>query len=406
VRDEDCVRFLQWALPRLGLRWEGFRRPRRQVCRRIDRRRRELGLADVEAYRGYLEAHPEEEDLLDRLCRVTISRFYRDGDVFQGLERSVLPELARRAAARGRRVMEAWSAGCASGEEPYTLALVWALALAGRFPGLELVVLATDVDEAVLRRAEQAVYGLAGLRDLPPAWRERAFDPEDGRFRLRRELRSAVRFLRHDLRRGAPDGPFDLVLCRNLAFTYFGPELQAQTASLLSACLRPGGALVVGARERLPEGAKGFLPWSGVRGAYRRAAASGEEAPLDSHRRAVGGDPHSSGGRHHHSPVGLDHGLPVGLHPGAVVGLHRGGAVGHNAGLVVDGGPGPAEHLGPHAVSSVQAGGVGAGHPGAVVGLHPALPVGEDGGSVEGRHLRPAQGDNTASAPGYHPGPV
>src|SRR5918999_3370615 len=112
LTDVDCVSLLQWALPRLGLRWEGFRRPRRQVCRRIQTRIRELGLDGVAAYRTYLEAGPDEWPVLERLCRVTISRFYRDRGVWDVLRAELEP----------RRI---WSAGCASGEEAYTAALVW-----------------------------------------------------------------------------------------------------------------------------------------------------------------------------------------------------------------------------------------------------------------------------------------
>jgi len=101
MTDQDCVRFLQWALPQLQLRWPGFRRVRRQVCKRIDRRLRTLELADLAAYQEYLSHHSEEWRYLDALCRITISRFYRDREVFQRLERQVLPELARNARARG-----------------------------------------------------------------------------------------------------------------------------------------------------------------------------------------------------------------------------------------------------------------------------------------------------------------
>src|SRR5438477_9810042 len=121
----DCVEFLQWALPRLRMRWDGFRKVRRQVCRRIERRSRELGLTDLAAYRDYLERRPDEWARLDALCRVTISRFYRDRETFAALEQEVLPALAR-----GGAEIEVWSAGCASGEEPYTLALLWKLELA------------------------------------------------------------------------------------------------------------------------------------------------------------------------------------------------------------------------------------------------------------------------------------
>lgn len=101
MRDEACVRFLQWCLPPLRKRWPGFRKVRGQVCKRIDRRLRQLGLAGPDPYRAYLETHPEEWAVLDGLCRVTISRFYRDRDVFDVLGEEVLPTLAEAARRHG-----------------------------------------------------------------------------------------------------------------------------------------------------------------------------------------------------------------------------------------------------------------------------------------------------------------
>src|SRR5215216_2117445 len=174
MTDAECVVFLRWALPRLGLRWQGFRRVRRQVCRRVSRRIAELGLAEADAYRAYLEGIEEEWDVLAGLCRVTISRFWRDRAVFEGLRDEVLPELGP--------ALSAWSAGCASGEEPYSLVLAAAEARVG------IHVIATDVDPVLLERARRACYQESSLRDLPAHLRTRAF--EDGC--LRREYREPV----------------------------------------------------------------------------------------------------------------------------------------------------------------------------------------------------------------------
>ena len=175
MKDNDCVQFLQWALSQLHMRWQGFRKVRRQVCKRIQRRLDELELGTERDYRAYLQAHPEEWQMLDRLCRVTISRFYRDKQVFAFLARAVLPELARGSLARGERTVTLWSAGCGSGEEPYTLALLWELALKSSFPELEVRILATDSDPNMIRRAQEARYSASSLQDLPTAWRGVAF---------------------------------------------------------------------------------------------------------------------------------------------------------------------------------------------------------------------------------------
>jgi chemotaxis protein methyltransferase CheR len=272
---DECVAFLQWALPRLGLRWAGFRKVRRQVCRRVARRIAELGLADHAAYRAHLAAHPDEWDVLRALTPVTISRFGRDRAVFGALADEVVPALAAAARAAGRDRVRAWSAGCASGEEAYTLALLWDSAAGG---GLELEVLATDVHPPVLARARAGRYEASSLRELPAAWRARGFDEApDGALVVRPEHRGRVTVGRHDLRDPPPPGPFDLVLCRNVAFTYFAPEAQHVVLAHLAATLRPGGALVLGLHEALSEPAPGFVAWPGARAVHRYVPAQATE---------------------------------------------------------------------------------------------------------------------------------
>jgi chemotaxis protein methyltransferase CheR len=268
--DAACVAFLQWALPRLELRWAGFRKVRRQVCRRLVRRLRELALPDLAAYRALLESRPEEWAVLDGLCRITISRFCRDRGVFEALARDVLPELATLARRRGEAVLRLWSAGCGAGEEPYGLVLAWELA-SPPHPGLALRVLATDVDPALLARARSAVYRASSLREVPPAWREAAFDPVPGGFRLRARFRAPVELSCQDLRADLPDERFQAILCRNLAFTYFAEPLQRRVLERLASRLVPGGALVLGRHEALPAGAQGFAPWEAAPGVLRRA---------------------------------------------------------------------------------------------------------------------------------------
>ena len=97
MKDESCICFLQWALPRLHMRWPGFKKVRGQVCKRLGRRLEELQLADLKNYRMYLEDNPLEWHILDSLCRITISRFYRDKGIFDSLYSHVLPELIEKA---------------------------------------------------------------------------------------------------------------------------------------------------------------------------------------------------------------------------------------------------------------------------------------------------------------------
>lgn len=248
MKDSDCVRFLQAILPRLRMRWPGFRRVRGQVCKRVGRRIGELGLASVGEYAAYLEDNPGEWARLDVMCRVTVSKFWRDRAVFDRLRNDVLPGLLKDGG-----IVRCWSAGCASGEEAYSLALAWELHLRSRFPDARLEIVATDADAFLLDRAHEASYSSSSLRDLPAEWRDAAFESRGDRWILRPEVREHVEFRNQDVRLEYPEETFHLVLCRNLVFTYFDESFQKEIARKLTDRLHEGGTLVVGIHETIPE---------------------------------------------------------------------------------------------------------------------------------------------------------
>jgi chemotaxis protein methyltransferase CheR len=252
MHDPECTEFLQWALPRLDLRWLGFRKVRTQVCKRLKRRMHLLGLPGFVAYRDRLDADPDEWRVVDACCRITISRFFRDRRVFEMLGERVLPEVAQRARNQ-QRDAQIWSVGCASGEEPYTLRLLWDLKIGAATP---LSIVATDVEDAVLARARKGCYPGASLRELPPDLIARGFDKGERFFRIFERHRRDISFMHHDVRSDVMPGLFDLILCRNLVCTYFAPRLQRRVLERLAERLRPNGLLVIGAHERLPDAAE------------------------------------------------------------------------------------------------------------------------------------------------------
>lgn len=266
MRDEDCVTFLQGVLPQMQLRWAGFRKVRGQVCKRLQRRLQDLALANLDSYRQYLVSHQAEWQILDALCRVSISRFYRDKQMFAFLEHTVLPELVRRALARGDACLRVWSVGAGSGEEPYTLAILWQLQLQQQFPSVRLQIIASDADPNMLQRCQHACYDYSSVKNLPPGWREQVFALRDGKYCLQPEYQTGVQFLQHDVRDDFASvvsaGSIDLLLCRNLVFTYFDASLQQQTLERLLRVLRTGGALVLGIHEQLPQTGAGLRLWS------------------------------------------------------------------------------------------------------------------------------------------------
>jgi chemotaxis protein methyltransferase CheR len=242
---------------------------RGQVCKRIDRRIRTLELSGLAAYEAYLTAHATEWAILEALCSIPISRFYRDRAVFDALGDAILPDLAERASARAPADVRCWSAGCASGEEPYTVSLVWGQRIQPKYPHISLVIVATDVDDHLLERARAACYAKSSLRELPAAWVDQAFDRRDDLYCLRDRWKASVAFDHQDVRREQPPGPFDLILCRNVAFTYFSDAVQRNVLDRIAERLRVDGFLVIGRHESLPANVPSFEA-TGTLGMYRK----------------------------------------------------------------------------------------------------------------------------------------
>jgi chemotaxis protein methyltransferase CheR len=249
VKDSECIDFLQWALPQLRLRWHGYRKVRRQVCKRVSRRMTELGLESVDGYRARLEVDPEEWAVLDGFTRITISRFYREHDAFAYLCKTALPALHELTSGSAVQI---WSAGCAGGEEAYTLAI------AAHEQGIPVRIVGTDSDMHQLERARRAIYSRGCLKDVPARWRSSSFDQQGDAFVLRNQLRAPVALLHQDIREEMPDGPFHLILCRYLAFTYFDSTLQRRIARRLRDRTESGGFVALGKHEAWPRDVAGL----------------------------------------------------------------------------------------------------------------------------------------------------
>ena len=275
MSDTPYVQFLQMHLPRLGLRWQGFRKVRDQVIKRLKRRFKSLQLQSVAEYAAYLDAHPLEWRVFDSMCRISISRFYRDKGVFESLQEDVLPQLAEAVRATPAPVLRCWSAGCASGEEVYTLQLLWRLSLAARYPEVRLQIVATDVDPHMLERARQGCYTLGSLRDLPPQWIDVGFEHRGTSYIVRDALREGISFVAQDIRQELPDSSFHFIMCRNLVCTYFALPVQRDVLARIATRLVPGGILLLGKHEQLPPDSPDFVPYAGQQGLFRKVDTSG-----------------------------------------------------------------------------------------------------------------------------------
>ncbi len=231
---------------------------------------RGLEIAKLDDYRSLLSGCPEEWQILDGLCRATVSEFYRDPSIFQNLTELVLPTLVAALQRRAQTRVRCLSAGCASGEEAYTLKILWEIELSSCFPDLELQVDAIDTDQKLIERAHRGCYKAGSLKALPAAWRRVAFVNQEDRYCVAPKFRQGIKFYKSDIRDSLSSGPFDLVLCRNLAFTYFDWSLQREILLRIAVHMEAGGALVLGKRESLPEDTVEFAHWPETRSIYRR----------------------------------------------------------------------------------------------------------------------------------------
>jgi chemotaxis methyl-accepting protein methylase len=238
--------FLKETSSLLGLQWRRFQK--RGIRRRIEHRLVELGLASLKEYSQKIEEDPKEKSHLSKILTVTISRFFRDQEVFNTIETSVFPALLK----ENPTELRLWSIGCASGEEPYSLCLLWKARLEKDWPQIHFSVLATDIDESLLERAKEGRYKKSSLREVPQDILEKYFKTEGDAFLLDKRVGERVEFQRHDILREKPFPGMDLVFCRNLAFTYLSKEIQVEVLEKMFMCLKGEGYLVIGNDESIP----------------------------------------------------------------------------------------------------------------------------------------------------------
>lgn len=274
MKDEACIEFLQWCLPLLRMRWAGFRKVRKQVCKRLQRRLDHLQLKDLQLYRLYLESHPDEWPVLDSLCQITISRFYRDKLVFSFLEEQVFPRLLNSMHQRQQQNMRVWCVGSGAGEEPYTLALVWAKRFESKYHDTTISIIGSEINTELIERAERACYPYSAIKNLPSEWQHTSFSKENDHYCLHPKYQRFSTFHCQDIRKlSLSDNilkPYHLISCRNLAFTYFDIPLQQDILKLFHAMLEIGGALMIGVHEKPPNDVPGFMPLSERLGIYLR----------------------------------------------------------------------------------------------------------------------------------------
>jgi len=250
-----------------GFDFTGYKRT--SLERRFRRRMDTIGCKRYSDYLDYLEVHPDEyPELFDTLL-INVTEFFRDAPAWEHLREEVLPPLLSETA-DGDSV-RVWSAGCASGEEAYTAAMVLAELLGEETFRERVKIYATDIDEDALGTARLATYSGKAMGSVPDELRQRYFEPVDARYAFRKDLRRNVILGRNNLVQDAPISRLDLLICRN-TLMYFNAETQGRILRHFHFALRDEGVLMLGKSEMMVAQRDLFRPTDISKRVFRREA--------------------------------------------------------------------------------------------------------------------------------------
>jgi two-component system, chemotaxis family, CheB/CheR fusion protein len=254
--DPDFERLLQYLRETRGFDFSGYKRT--TLLRRIAKRMTHVGVDGHGAYLDYLQANPDEFGLLFNTILINVTSYFRDAAAWEYLRAEILPKIIEGKAPY--EPIRVWSAGVASGEEAYSVAMLLSEELGASEYRERAKIYATDVDEDALSQARQGRAAEKDLEEVPASLREKYFEREgDGHYLLRSELRRSIIFGRHDLVQDAPISRIDLLICRN-TLMYFEPEAQARILARLHYALSEKGYMFLGKAEMLLRRDTLFVP--------------------------------------------------------------------------------------------------------------------------------------------------
>jgi len=242
----------------------------RCLLRRIAVRQRASGAADLRAYLKLVKRNPVECAALVKTLTIHVSQFFRNPTTFQALQHEVLPAILAEKDRTGGRALRLWSAGCACGEEAYSLALLLCETAQDALERYSTTIYGTDIEPECLGAAREGRYSAGSLKSVPARWRQRYFVPAGVQYSVGPALRSLVHFKRHNILDPVPFGRIDLVVFRNVLI-YMADALQEQVLLGIHGALSAGGYLVLGKVEGLSGSAKDlFAPVNVPERVYRK----------------------------------------------------------------------------------------------------------------------------------------
>ncbi|MFT8245885.1 CheR family methyltransferase [Roseomonas sp. BN140053] len=257
--------------------FRGYKRS--SLRRRLLKRMEEVGCDSFPAYRAFLEARPAELIELLNTVLINVTAFFRDAEAWDALREEVVPRIVARSDASGQPI-RVWSVGCASGEEPFSLAMLFAEALGVEQFSRRVKIYATDLDEAALSTARMATYTPREVESVPAALLERYFERGGNHYTVARELRKCVIFGRHNVVHDAPISRLDLLTCRNLLI-YLESETQNAVLPRLHYALAEEGVLFLGRAETQLARSRLFEPVDLKHRLFRKVAQSWRRGRAD-----------------------------------------------------------------------------------------------------------------------------
>ena len=243
---ENVESLLQYLKGSRGFDFTAYKRS--SLMRRIQKRQQSVGADTYALYQEYLESHPEEFPLLFNTILINVTSFFRDAEAWHYVATEIVPRIL--AATRPDGPIRVWSAGCASGEEAYTIAMILAEQLGVEAFRHRVKIYASDVDDDALIQARHASYTVQQVEGVPPEYLAKYFERIEDRYVFHKDLRRSIIFGRHDLVQDAPISRVHLLTCRN-TLMYFTREAQARVLSRFHFALKSGGFLFMGRAELL-----------------------------------------------------------------------------------------------------------------------------------------------------------
>lgn len=265
----DDLQFRE-LLQGLGLSWKGYRKVRGGVKKRVDRHMRQLGCRNVSEYLLALDKNDEEKRRCELMMNVSISRFFRDRKLWEVLENEILPQLIE----EHKEKVSAWAAGCACGEEVYSLKILWdrlGLTIVHQPP---LEIMATDMNPVCLKRARSAAYPSSSLKELPLQLRSLYFQEDSDRdlYEAKTCLKNGILWKNHNLGSYPPGSDFHLVFLRNNLLTYYQDGFKKESFEKVVDCLSDGGILIIGIHEELPYKTSRLIPYGSFSYIFKKRA--------------------------------------------------------------------------------------------------------------------------------------